>query len=381
MKIAIIDTLGEHEGAFHFYSFGQCIGLINNNVKVSLYTNNETKDPKIKGLDFFTFYHNIFSSKNKFLNGIKWILGSIISILHARFSGVKIFHFHIFYTNILVLFNLFLVKGLFAKVVITVHDVNSFSNQGSMVFFQKILYSMTDIVLTHNQFSKLEIQKMIDKKDLNIHIIPHGNYIPFISIEDDKNISRKKLGLPVKNKILLFFGLIKEVKGLEILLHSLKEVVNKFPDVVLVIAGKIWKNNFSKYQEIIDKHNLSKNCILHTYFIKQEDVKHYYSAADLVILPYKRIYQSGVLMMALSYQKPVLVSDLPPLKEVIINDFNGFVFKSEDSNSLSSKLISIFSNHEQLHKVAQQGSVDVTEKYDWNHIGSLTLGAYKSIYN
>ena len=108
-KVAIIDTLGEHEGSFHFYTFGQCIGLINNNVDVSLYTNNETKNPNIKKLKFYSFYNNLFSSKLKLVSGIRWITGSLKSIIHARFSNISFFHFHIFYINILVLFNILLV--------------------------------------------------------------------------------------------------------------------------------------------------------------------------------------------------------------------------------------------------------------------------------
>ena len=77
---------------------------------VSLYTNNETINPRITGLKFFSFYKDIFASESKIINGFQWIIGSIQSILHARFSGISIFHFHIFYTNALVLFSLLLVK-------------------------------------------------------------------------------------------------------------------------------------------------------------------------------------------------------------------------------------------------------------------------------
>ena len=111
-KIAIIDTLGAHGGSFHFYTFGQAIGLINSGISVSLYTNNETANPHINGLKFFSFYKDLFSSKLKIVSGFQWVLGSLKSIFHARFSGNSIFHFHIFYTNILVLFNLILVKIL-----------------------------------------------------------------------------------------------------------------------------------------------------------------------------------------------------------------------------------------------------------------------------
>ena len=127
-KVAIIDTLGAHGGAFHFYTFGQSMGLINSSVDVSLYTNNETANPKIKGLKFFAFYKNIFTRRSNVINGIKWIIGSLFSVFHARFFGGRVFHFHICYTNVLVLFNLFLVKLVSGKVVLTVHDVSSFSH-------------------------------------------------------------------------------------------------------------------------------------------------------------------------------------------------------------------------------------------------------------
>ena len=99
-KVAIIDPIGAHGSSHHFYLFGQSKGLIKNGLKVSLYTNTETIDPKIKGLNLFTYYKDIFSSKLKIINGLKWIIGSFFSILHARFSCIRIFHFHIFFEHI-----------------------------------------------------------------------------------------------------------------------------------------------------------------------------------------------------------------------------------------------------------------------------------------
>ena len=78
MKIAIIDTLlGAHGGSFHYYTFGQAIGLINSGVDVSIYTNKKTQDPNIKRLNFFQTYNNLFVGNSKFLNGYRWIFGTI----------------------------------------------------------------------------------------------------------------------------------------------------------------------------------------------------------------------------------------------------------------------------------------------------------------
>jgi len=378
-KVAIIDTLGAHGGAFHYYSFGQCLGLINAGVDVSLYTNNETANPKYRGLKFYSFYNNLFSSKFKALSGIRWILGSVNSVIHARLSGISIFHFHIFYTNILILFNLILVKIVFGKVVLTIHDVTSLANNGDSSIISKLIYKFTNLILTHNEFSKSEIIKIAPNLKEHIYIIPHGNYIPFINVQKDKGNSKEKLGLPKDKTILLFFGMIKKVKGLEILLESLKEVVTKNPDVVLLIAGSPWENDFSVYQQIIDDNNLSKNVLLHTKFIADEDVEHYYCASDLVVLPYKKIYQSGVLMMTLSYERPALVSDLPPLKEVIKDNENGFLFKSENASDLSVKLNQILSDRENMERVRLNGNALINTKFGWDEIGRLTKKAYQTI--
>ena len=378
-KVAIIDTLGAHGGSFHFYTFGQCIGLSNAGIKLSLYANNETENPHLKGVHFYSFYNNLFSSRYKWISGLMWVAGTLKSVLHARMQGISVFHFHIFYTNILILFNVLLVKLLFAKVVLTVHDVTSFADENESTIISKFIYNLTDIVLTHNVFSKNEIIKVTSISSSNIYIIPHGNYTPFITVQNDKNNSKEKLNLPKDRTILLFFGMIKKVKGLEILLEAFKKVVDTNSDIVLLIAGKPWANDFAEYQKIIDRNNLSKHIILHTKFIPHEDVEHYYCASDLVVLPYKKIYQSGVLMMTLSYERPVIVSNLPPLMEVISDNENGFLFETENSNDLSDKLIEILADKKNLEIVRKKGTELINTKYGWDEIGRLTKLAYETL--
>ena len=378
-KVAIIDILGAHGGAFHFYAFGQAIGLISNGYNVSLYTNNETANPKISGVKFFTFYKNIFKSNFRAVSGLRWIVGTVFSVIHARFSGISIFHFHIFYTNLLVLFNLFFVKILFGKVVLTVHDVRSFSNSNTSSIICKLVYKLVDRVITHNQFSKSELINLNANLSSCISIVPHGNYIPFINIQSDKEKSRKQLSIPNNRRVLLFFGMIKKIKGLEVLLSALKGVVDKNPDVLLVIAGKPWENDFSLYQKIIDENNLSDYVLLRTKFIQHEDVEHYYCASDLVILPYKKIYQSGVLMMTLSYERPALVSDLPPLTEIISDNENGFLFKTENVSDLTNKLNTILIDEVLMEKVRVKGVELIKKNYDWVDIGRQTVQAYQSL--
>jgi len=378
-KVAIIDALGAHGSSHHFYLYGQSKGLSENGVDVSIYTNNVTLNPNYSGVNFHTFYKNIYGGKSNLLAGIKYIVGTIFSVIHAKISRVKICHFHIFHVNILVLFDFIFSKLFCMKVVYTIHDVVSFENKKSSDKWSKWIYKRADKILTHNSFSKEIFKNQYSDIKSEIDIIPHGNYVPFLNVKKDKIFSRNRLSIPMDKTVLLFFGMIKKEKGLEVLLHSLKDVVSKNKDVFLVIAGRVWENNFSIYQKIIDDNKLSDYCLIHNKFIPHEDVDHYYSSADLVVLPYKRIYQSGVLMMSLSYEKAVLVSDLSPLTEVVQDEKTGFVFKSENSISLSEKLNHILSDKENLVEVKIKGAELVNTKYDWLEIGKQTKISYQSI--
>ena len=378
-KVAIIDALGAHGSSHHFYLFGQLKGLKRNGVDVRLYTNSKTEDPRIDGVGFYQSFGNLFSSEIKVVRGLKYILGSVVSALHARFNGVGVFHFHVFHINLLMLFNIIFVKLMLGKAVLTIHDVTSFTSMRYSSILRKLSYKLSNLILTHNKFSKEEIIKIAPFVKDNIFIVHHGNYTPFINIRKDRIQSRVHLNLPKDKTILLFFGMIKKEKGLEILLHSFRQIVDTNPNVFLLIAGKPWKNNFGNYQKIINKHNLAKNIILHIKFIPNEDVEYYYCASDLVVLPYKKIYQSGVLMMALSYGKPVLASDLAPLKEVIIDNETGFLFKSGDVNDLVKKVNIIFSDKENIERVRKNGNKLINKKFSWDMIGRLIKKAYQTL--
>ena len=378
-KIAIIDPLGAHGSSHHFYLFGQARGLKSHDVDVSIYTNSVTPNPNIDGIKFYQLFGRVFSSNYKFLSGVRYIFGVVISVLHARFNRHNIFHFHIFYTNFLILFNLLFVKLLFGKIVLTVHDVTSFANYRRFSIITNTIYKLTDIILTHNNFSKKELVNKAPFLQEMISIVPHGNYSSFINIRDDKEKSLSYLDLPENKTILLFFGMIKKVKGLDVLLKAFSRVLEKHPDTLLLVAGRSWENDFAVYENIIEQEALWDNIILHERFIPYEDVEHYYCVSDLVVLPYKKIYQSGVLMMTLSYERPALVSDLPPLKEVITDNKNGYLFKSEDVNDLANKIDFILSDRKSLDLVRKNGNRLIAEKFCWSEIGRLTKKAYQSL--
>jgi len=163
--------------------------------------------------------------------------------------------------------------------------------------------------------------------------------------------------------------LIKESKGLDVLLESL--VVLKKNDIAfnLIIAGRPWQNDFSKYQNIIDNNNLNENISTHLHFISENDLITYFENCDLVILPYREIFQSGVVLKAMSLKRAVLCSNLPAFEELINDSYNGYIFESENRLSLAEKLIKINNQSEKIVDVVEVAYNILKRDFSWNDIG------------
>ena len=105
----------------------------------------------------------------------------------------------------------------------------------------------------------------------------------------------------------------------------------------------------------------------------------YYCAADFIILPYKKIFQSGVLLMAMSYGTPVITSDIPGMTEIVQNGLNGITFRSEDQNDLASTINNALNlNTQVILDISQNALALMKSKHSWGLIGALTLLEYKS---
>ena len=234
----------------------------------------------------------------------------------------------------------------------------------------------TDRVIAHNRISQQELIDRIGLAGEKIVVIPHGNYLHAIQPLPAQEEARKALGLSNEAKVILFFGQLKEVKGLDLLLDAMPQVLKKHPDAMLLVAGKPWKTDFSTYDAQMERLGIREHCITHIRYIPDNDVPLYYSASILVVLPYRRIYQSGVVLMAMSYARPVLVSDLQGMTEVVQHAQNGYVFHNGDKNSLAEQLCMVLNNYESVQVVANNGYKHVCEYYDWSLIGEKTGQMY-----
>lgn len=375
LDVAMIEPVGGH-GGMDYYDFGLCGGLAAAGVDVVLHTCNETAIPDYVEFEVRHTYSNIFGKTAASRRGLRFVYGSARAIFATVREKREIVHLHFFHVSVLALMNVLVARLARRKVVITAHDVESFVSSLEVPFMSRTAYRLAHCVIAHNHISKDELMARLKVRENMIAVVPHGNYLHALRPMPPAEVARARLGIHSNAKVLLFFGQIKEVKGLDILLNAMPSVLQHHPNAVLLIAGKPWKTNFADYQARIDELGINNACFTHIRYIPDEDVPLYYSAADLVILPYRRIYQSGVVLMAMSYGKAVLVSDIPGMLEVVQDEDSGFVFRSGDVGDLSLKICTILSEEPLVENVAKRGRELMAEKYDWTVIGQQTKEIY-----
>jgi glycosyltransferase involved in cell wall biosynthesis len=171
-----------------------------------------------------------------------------------------------------------------------------------------------------------------------------------------EKIARKEaaaaLGLDPTKKILLFFGLIRNYKGLDLLLQAFSNLNKEF---ILLIAGEVYGDEIT-YTNLIAK---SKNKNIHfvNQFIDEQDVKLYFSVADLCVLPYKSATQSGIQALANSFCLPVLISNVGGLAEDIVDEKNGFILHDINPLAIQNKIEEIF-NENKLIQVEENLKIE-----------------------
>ena len=208
-------------------------------------------------------------------------------------------------------------------------------------------------------------------QNLNKAYSPHPmyeNYGDLISID----LARKKLNLNPHDKIILFFGLIRHYKGLDILLEALAAPEIRSQGVKLLIAGEFYDDkNF--YLQLIKKLNLQDCVIVHDKFIPNDEVRDYFCASNLVAQTYRNATNSGVTMVGYFYEKPMLVTNVGGLSEIVPNEVCGYVVENNCA-LISEKVVDFFANNRE-NEFVKNVKIE-KKKYEWTEFINSLLTLY-----
>jgi len=224
---------------------------------------------------------------------------------------------------------IFLAKIIFArilgyKVIWTVHNIVSHepTNIKRELALRKFTSWMVNHVIVHCNYAK---EKILSDWKLNknkVTVIPHGSYLGHYPNEITRRDARQKLSINSDSFTFLFFGMLRNYKGIKQLVASFKKLKQQLPEIRLLVAGSPFNNVIQGEIETLAQ---TEGISLYLRYIPDDEVQIFFNASDVIVLPYQNILTSGGVILALSFGKPVIVPAIGCIPE-LINDEIGFTY-------------------------------------------------------
>jgi glycosyltransferase involved in cell wall biosynthesis len=271
----------------------------------------------------------------------------------------------------------------------TVHDVDRsalMTRQRARIvlnrFVDRLVYRAVDRLIVHTQGSMEELRSAYAIPPAKIERIEHGNqafHLEGVEIPEQAE-ARKRLGLEAGAFAVLFFGDRRPSKGLDLLIRALAKARGRAPGIRLLIAGERRVLDATDYEGLAAAEGVRDLCAFHDRFIPNEEVPFFFAACDIVALPYRKIYQSGVVHLAFAFGRPVLASRVGGLEETVEEGRTGFFVEDpEDIDGLADALARAYGSRGSLPAMGAEARRVEMEEHGWEEIAKKTLRLYEAM--
>lgn len=319
-------------------------------------------------------------SYGKTIKTVKYLRYLIRVFFYSVINKNNIIHFQFFRRRSDTV--LFYIMSLFGvKLIYTAHNVLPHEKTRRDKYLQYLVYRGADAIIVHSSFIKEKLLKSFDVDRNKIYVIPHGNfdiYIPEKRIS--KKEARRRLGISSEDKVLLFFGFIREYKGLDLLIESFRILKDCDSSLKLLIAGNPVDETLKvKYLKQIERIAAGERIITHFGFVPSDKIQEYFESSDVVVLPYRNIDHSGIVHLAYSFCRPVIASAVGDFPETIENGKSGYVVAGNNPDNLSEVILQATKDIGKLKEMGEYAKKLNDTKYSWDDIGEKTKEVYKRI--
>ena len=207
------------------------------------------------------------------------------------------------------------------------------------------------------------------KPDADYRVQVHPTYSAFNFENLDRSEARRRLNIPQDQKIMLFFGFVREYKGLKHLLNAVAILKEKYdtkgPVPRLYVVGDFGGNK-DEYLRLMDSLSITDDIEIIDGYVPDKEVEKYFSAADLVVLPYESATQSGIVQIAYGFRKPVIVTRVGGLPEVVEDDVTGMIVEPFDDDALAQAIHRYFAEDKQEAYI--RGIIEHEYRFSWDRM-------------
>lgn len=260
-------------------------------------------------------------------------------------------------------------KNKHTQVISVLDNVIPHEKRPGDVVFTRYFLKPVDAFISMSREVLKDLRSFTDKEAV---FSPHPLYDNY-GTAMSKDEACKKLGLNTSENYLLFFGFIRKYKGLDLLLEAMNDERIRTKNLKLIVAGEFYEGR-ELYDELLTKYALYENVKLFTEFIPNEEVRYYFSAADVVVQPYKSATQSGITQIAYHFEKPMIVTNVGGLPEVVPDGKVGIVAAPEPK-SIADAIVRFYDTD---IPGIQQHISEEKRKYSWEVFLERLLGLYKT---
>jgi D-inositol-3-phosphate glycosyltransferase len=375
------------------YAYGMAIALAAKNVHVDVIGSDEVDSVEMHTTPNLKFF-NLWPSKAKKSTSLAKIARTVrhYRSLISYAAAAKPHVFHILWNSKIQVFDRTLLmlyyKVLGKQVALTAHNVNQAKRDARDSRLNritlKVQYHLADHIFVHTPKMKSELMEDFGVADRSVTVIRHPINNAFPDTKLTPSEAKEKFGLVNENRVLLCFGRIKPYKGIEYLLSAFQELAAKDERYRLIIAGEVQKGNEeymdSLVQTVAGEINDGK-VILKTQFIHDEDTEVYLKAADAMVLPYKDIFQSGVLFLSYSFGLPVIVTDVGSFREEVVEGETGYLCRPADPEDLAKAIETYFESNlfRNLSTKRDELKAYADTHHSWSAVAHLTRKAYEGM--
>jgi D-inositol-3-phosphate glycosyltransferase len=375
------------------YAFGLSRALASKGVELDVICGRELDGPELQAIPELNLLKMYGDQRQKVGMGKK-LFRLLVSygrlVCYAATARPRVFHilwnfkFQLFDRTFLMLYY----KVLGKRIVFTAHNVNAAERDGNESVLNrlslKFQYRLVDHIFVHTEKMKHELLNGFGVREESVSVIPFGinNAVPDTELTVAE--AKQKVGVGSSEKTILFFGRIRPYKGLDYLVTAIQQLALRDPGYRLIIAGEPKKESMEYWREIeqtIEQTQMGEQVIQQIRFISDEETEIYFKAADILVLPYTEVFQSGVLFLAYSFGLPVIATDVGSLRDDIVEGETGYTCRSRDATDLARAIETYFESD--LFRAVDHRRTQIRAfaraRNSWDVVGDRTCNVYAQL--
>ncbi|HXF52630.1 MAG TPA: glycosyltransferase family 4 protein [Hyphomicrobiaceae bacterium] len=387
---AVVEAALLTGGGDRAYAVGLAMALMEKGVRLDFIGGDEVDGPELRTAPALTYFH--FRRNGRKDAGYvekAWRVLAYYARLIGYAATAKPRVFHILWNNKFEHFDRTLLmlyyKALGKRIVLTAHNVNAAARDGTDSWLNRltlgIQYRLCDHIFVHTEQMKSELVQAFRVPREAVSVVRFGinEAVPNTALTPAE--ARERLGIASEERAILFFGNIAAYKGLEHLIEAFEHLVGSGGPYRLIVAGRAKKPSDPYVVDIRDRlarKSVRERSMVRMEFIPDDEVELYFKAADVTVLPYTRIFQSGVMFLAYSFGLPVIATDVGSLREDVVEGETGFVCKPEDPLALAAAIERYFASplYRELERRRGQIRDYIRERHSWEAVAETTRNVY-----